>query len=256
MIGAIVGDIVGSRFEYSNFKQIDFELFTEENFFTDDSVLTIAIADAILHNIPFEKKLKEYCRRYPDAGYGGLFYRWVFRDLKKPYNSWGNGSAMRVSPIGWAHDNLETVIEMAKKSAEVTHNHPEGIKGAQATASAIYLSRIGKSKEEIKTFIEDRFKYNLNFSINDLRPIYHFDVSCQGSVPPAIRAFIESNSFEDSIRLVISLGGDSDTLGAINGAIAHAFYGIPKKIKEKALTYLDDELIFVIKEFCAKYNCY
>jgi len=255
MIGAIIGDIIGSRFEHRRIKTMDFNLFTKQNRFTDDSVLTIAIADAILTNTSFSKKLKEYYKLYPNAGYGLFFHIWAKSDLDKGYNSWGNGSAMRVSPIAWAFDTLDEVLKKAKESAEITHNHPEGIKGAQATASAIYLARIGTPKEKIKEFIEERFNYNLNFTIEELRPKYNFDISCNGSVPPAIKAFLESKDFENSIRLVISLGGDSDTLGAINGAIAHAFYGIPNEIKQIGYSYLDEHLRRITKEFCDKFNC-
>jgi len=219
-------------------------------------VHTIALADSILNNINYIDKLKEYTRAYPNAGYGKAFQGWAFSEARDPYNSWGNGAAMRVSPVGFAYSNLDEVLEKAKESAEVTHNHPEGIKGAQSTASSIFLAKNGKTKDEIKLFIETQFGYNLNFTLDEIRPNYRFDVSCQGSVPQAIKAFLESESYEQSIRLAISIGGDSDTIACINGGIAQAFYGgVPEKIKRKIPKFLDDNLNEVVIKFCTKYKC-
>jgi ADP-ribosylglycohydrolase len=258
MLGAIAGDIIGSVFESSYEKpEYNFPLFTDDSHFTDDTVLTVALADSIMNNIDYEIKLKQYYHSYPYCPYGGNFHRWGRGLIKGPYNSWGNGSAMRVSPVGWAYNDLETVLIKAKESAEVTHNHPEGIKGAQATALAIYLSRIGKDKKEIKEEIENRFGYHLDFDLEDLRKNYSFDVSCQGTVPQAIFTFLVSDSFEDSIRKAIFIGGDSDTLACINGAIAEAYYkDIPEKIKEDVVKRLDQKLIEVLTKFKNSYLKY
>jgi len=245
MIGAIIGDIVGSIYEWNNIKTKDFPLFSPGCFFTDDTVMTLAIAEGLINGgsaEDFIAAIKKYGRLYPDSGYGGRFGSWLFSDDINPYNSWGNGSAMRVSPVAWAFDILSEVEKYAEISAAVTHNHPEGIKGAQATAAAIFLARKGKTKEEIKAYIENKYGYNLNRSIDEIRPNYRFNESCQETVPEAIIAFLESVDFEDAIRNAISLGGDSDTLAAITGSIAEAAYGIPKEIKEKALSILDQGL--------------
>jgi len=256
MLGAIAGDIIGSIYEgrKSNIKSKDFPLFKERNSFTDDTVLTVAVADTILNNGDYCQNLKQYSFRYPYAGYGGNFKKWLWSDSNEPYNSWGNGSAMRVSPVGFAFNDLETVLTEAKKSAEVTHNHPEGIKGAQATAAAIFLARTGKSKEEIKSYIEEKFGYNLQRTIDEIRPNYRFDVSCQGSVPESIIAFLDSTDFEDAIRNAISIGGDSDTIACICGGIAQAFYGLPEPIAERALLYLSGSLREVVLEFNSRFN--
>ncbi|MEM6725800.1 MAG: ADP-ribosylglycohydrolase family protein, partial [Bacteroidota bacterium] len=209
MLGAIAGDIIGSRFERNNLKSKEFELFDSASRFTDDTVLTVAIADALLTKTPYATTVRNYARNYPFAGYGGTFKQWMFGLISGPYNSWGNGSAMRVSPIGFAFNTVEQVLEEAKRSAEITHNHPEGIKGAQAVALSILLARQGTSKEAIKSEIESRFQYDLSRSLDAIRPVYQFDVSCQGSVPEAIIAFLESTDFEDAIRNAISIGGDS-----------------------------------------------
>ena len=231
MVGAIAGDIIGSVFEGNPIKTTSFPLFSRWSRFTDDTVLTIAIADAILNKKKYVSTLKRYGLKYPNAGYGMSFYSWVQSTEIKPYNSWGNGSAMRVSPVGFAFDCLEDVLREAKKTAQVTHNHPEGIKGAEATALAIFLARQGADKEEIRKQIMHSFNYNLDRSLDEIRPHYFFDVSCQGSVPESIIAFLESTDFEDAIRLAISLGGDSDTMGCIAGGIAQAYYRkIPLKI--------------------------
>lgn len=251
MIGAIAGDIIGSRYERHPIKTTEFPLFDPACRFTDDTVLTVALADSILSGEGYIVKLKEYFQRYPNAGYGQRFVDWVtLVTITKPYNSWGNGSAMRVSPVGYAYDDLDEVLAKAKQSAEVTHNHPEGIKGAQAVATAIYLTRTDHSKADIKDYIEKTFGYDLNKRLDEIRPRYRFDVTCQGTVPPALIAFLESTDFEDAIRKGISLGGDSDTIACIVGGVAQAFYrGVPKPIAEQSLTYLDDHLRQVTIDF-------
>lgn len=254
MLGAIAGDIIGSIYEWNNIKTTEFPLFGEGCRFTDDSVLTVAVADCLLHGAVYADKFKEYYAYYPNAGYGGMFHRWAGSDDMGPYMSWGNGSAMRVSPVGYAFDTLDEVLAEAKRSAAVTHDHPEGIKGAQATASAILLSRSGKTREEIKEYVESEFGYNLGEPLDQIRSYYRFDVSCQGSVPQAITAFLESDGFEDAIRLAISIGGDSDTIACITGGIAQAFYGgVPEDIAEKTLGLLDGRLRPVVVEFMERY---
>ncbi|MEX2680249.1 MAG: ADP-ribosylglycohydrolase family protein [Candidatus Sigynarchaeota archaeon] len=257
MIGAIAGDIAGSTWEYTPVKSIDgFALFSPRSFFTDDTVLTVALADSILTGEPYVNKMKEYFRRYPDAGYGGTFAHWAASKDDAPYNSWGNGSAMRVSPVGFAYDTLEEVLDQAKQSAAVTHNHPEGIKGAQATAACIFLARRGKSKKQIQEYVETTFGYDLHRSLDVIRPTYRYDISCQGSVPESITCVLESNDFEHAIRLAISLGGDADTMACIAGGIAQAVYGgVPEKIKEEALRRLDDPLRNVVERFSQKFKC-
>ncbi len=259
MLGAIIGDIVGSIYEFDNIKTKNFNLFTNEMFFTDDTVMTIAIADAIINGAKPENfilSMKKWGGDYIDKSYGHSFRNWLTSENSKPYNSWGNGSAMRVSPCGWVaklsepfEEGLKLTEDLAKKSAEVTHNHPEGIKGAQATAAAIFFMRHGKSKNAIeeyknklKDYIQNKYKYDLNFTLNEIRPSYDFNESCQKTVPQAIVSFLESENFEDAIRNAISIGGDSDTLAAITGGIAEASYGIPEDIKEKAISYLDNEV--------------
>ncbi len=250
MIGAIAGDIIGSVYEWKNVKTTDFELFDPRCRFTDDTVLTVAVADCILSGREYSEAFREYGRRYPDAGYGGLFREWLFSRDQRPYNSFGNGSAMRVSPVGFAFSPLEAVLDEAKKSAVVTHNHPEGIKGALAAASAVFLSRDGKSKEEIQAFVEDRFGYDLHRRLDEIRPGYRFDVTCQGSVPEAIIAFLESLDYEDAVRKAVSLGGDSDTIACITGGIAQAYYkSIPRFIVEKVRSSLPAEFLKVVDDF-------
>jgi ADP-ribosylglycohydrolase len=258
MIGAIAGDIIGSVYEFTNFKpEIDFPLFTDTSEFTDDTVLTAALADSILTRTGYKFRIKEYARLYSDCSYGSSFVRWAFSSNNQPYNSWGNGSAMRVSPVAWAYNDTETVLIKAKQSAEITHNHPEGIKGAQATALAIFLSRKGEAKQEIKNEIEKRFGYNLNLDLEDLRKNYTFNESCQGTVPQAIYTFLISEDFEDSIRKAIYIGGDSDTLACINGSIAEAFYkGVPEEIKIMIFKKLDNFLTRVVEEFSDKFIKY
>jgi len=255
MIGAIAGDIIGSVYEANPIKSTSFPLFSPNSRFTDDTVLTIAVAFSILNDFDYASSIKNFGLKYPYAGYGGSFYRWLHSAESKPYNSWGNGSAMRVSPVGFAFNSIEDVLTEAKKSAEVTHNHPEGIKGAQATALAIFLAREGKSKAEICREISERFTYDLNRTIDEIRPDYHFDVSCQGSVPEAIIAFLESRDYEDAVRKGISLGGDSDTIACIAGGIAQAFYKeIPSEIISKARKMLPEEILTIIDEFTLIYK--
>lgn len=256
MLGAIIGDIVGSRFEFRNFKSMQFELFHPECEYTDDSVCTIATANWLMNDDECQPEryvafLQEMCRKFPHpmGGYGGSFSRWVISESPKPYGSYGNGSAMRVAPVGWFFDTIEETLEVAKRSALITHDHPEGIKGAQAVAVAIYLARKGSTKEEIKQEIQNRFRYDLNQTCNQIRPSYEFNETCQGTVPQAITAFLESTGFEDAIRLAISLGGDSDTLTCITGSVAEAFYGIPDELVQKGLSYLPDEHLAVYTLF-------
>jgi ADP-ribosylglycohydrolase len=252
MLGAIIGDIIGSAYEWSSIKTKDFELFDERCKFTDDTVMTVAIAEGLMNggtSADYVKAMQKFGRMYPDAGYGFLFATWLCTEYSNPYGSWGNGSAMRVSAIGWGFDSLEETEDAAEISAAVTHNHIEGIKGAQATAAAVFLARSGKTKEEIKTYIENRFEYNLARTLDEIRPSYEFDVSCMGSVPEAIIAFLESTDFEDAIRNAVSLGGDSDTQAAITGGIAEAAYGIPIAIKNQALARLNAPLLDVCERF-------
>ena len=255
MIGAIAGDIIGSAYELHYTKSTDFPLFSPQSTPTDDTILTIAVADCILNGKDYAPTIKEYGRSYPYAGYGGMFLQWLASDNYDPYNSYGNGSAMRVSPVGFAYDTLDEVLEQAEKSAAVTHNHPEGIKGAQAVASAIFLARKGKDKSDIREYIEEMFNYDLHQRLDDIRPHYQFDETCQGSVPQSIIAFLESNDYEDAVRKAISLGGDSDTLACMTGGIAQAYYKqIPDYIAEKARGLLDEELLAVVDEFNERYG--
>jgi ADP-ribosylglycohydrolase len=256
MLGAIAGDIIGSIYEGRPIKTTEFPLFHRHSHPTDDTVLTIALADSILSGKDYLDNLKEYFSRYPEAGYGGSFARWAMSVKRAPYNSWGNGAAMRVSPVGFAYPTLDEVLDRAKASAEVTHNHPEGIKGAQATAAAIFLARSGAGKAGIQGYVEQTFGYNLSEPLNDLRRHYSFDVSCQGTVPPALVAFLDSRDYEDAVRKAVSLGGDSDTLACITGGIAQAFYGgVPTRIKKKVYELLDQDLRGVVQEFCDCYQC-
>jgi len=255
VLGAIAGDIIGSVYEWNNVKTTEFPLFSPSSTFTDDTVLTVAVAEVLLKNGDYREAFKRYFRRYPDAGYGSMFYLWASSGDDKPYNSFGNGSAMRVSPVGWAFDNLEDVLNEAMRSAVVTHNHPEGVKGAQATAGAIFLARNGSGKNEIKRFVEDTFGYHLDEPISRIREHYSFDVTCQGSVPQAIRAFYESVDFEDAIRKAISIGGDSDTIACVTGGIAHAYFGpLPEEIKDECLLRLDPVLREVTYQFMERFS--
>ena len=250
LCGAMAGDIIGSFYEFNATKKYDFYLFTPFSKFTDDTVMTVANADWLITGDSLLGVMQDYGNRYPHAGYGGMFRTWLREDEPKPYNSFGNGSAMRVSPVGWAFDTLEKTLEAAKESAKITHNHPEGIKGAQATAVCIFMARTGKSKQEIKEYIENTFGYNLNRTCDEIRPDYHFDVTCQGSVPESIIAFLESTDFESAVRLAVSLGGDADTMGAITGGIAEAYYGgVPEYIRKEVLKRLPNEFIEVMQKF-------
>lgn len=254
MIGAICGDIVGSIYEFDNIKTTDFEFFSKDSFFTDDSVMTVAAMDALMNGIGYAEAYKKWFRKYPDESYGGRFLGWCMSYDDKPYNSFGNGSAMRVSPIGLWYNTLDEVLEGAKRSAEVTHNHLEGIKGAQAVAAAIYLARIGSEKQEIKKYMEEKFNYKLDESVDSIRKWYRFDESCQGTVPQAIICFLESDSFEDAIRKAISIGGDSDTVACITGGIAEGYYGVPDDIREKTLSKLPEDIRSLVDLFYKKYN--
>lgn len=268
MLGAIIGDIVGSRFEFNNHRSKEFDLFTEDCIATDDSIMTLAVAKAIMEAMKEKelsnsldspefrtllsdltvKNMQEIGQQYPDCGFGGRFNRWVFSDTPEPYNSYGNGAAMRVSPAGFIANSEEEAETLAEIVTAVTHNHPEGIKGAVATAVAIYLALKSATKTEIKERVEREY-YSLDYRIDDIRPTYRFNETCQETVPQAIQCFLESTSFEDAIRTAISLGGDSDTIGAITGAIAEAYYGVPKDMEEQALAYLDEDLKSIYDEW-------
>lgn len=250
MIGAICGDFIGSVYEFNNIKSKEFPLFDPTCRFTDDTVLTIATMDALINKRDFAKTYKYWYRKYPEAGYGGSFAKWALGEGEEPYNSWGNGSAMRVSPVGVYYNKLADVLAWAKLSAEVTHNHPEGIKGAQATAACVFLAIQGETKVGIKKYIEDVFIYDLEIDVNKIRPNYRFDVSCQGSVPQAIACFLQSDSYEDGIRNAISIGGDSDTIACITGGIAEAFYGeVPMEIKRTVYKFLPVEFQLILDRF-------
>ena len=254
MWGSIIGDIVGSIFEFAPYKRTDFPLFHVMSTYTDDTVLTVAIAHALLDDLDLVQTLKAYTRQDKGRGFGGAFLDWASGDDNTPYNSFGNGSAMRVSPVGFAGNSVDQVLEKAKWSAEVTHSHPEGIKGAQSVALAIYLARIGRDKSEIKEEISERFGYDLDRTLKDIRPFYRFDVTCQGSVPEAIIAFLESENYEDTIRKAISLGGDADTQACIAGGIAEAFYKkIPDTMITEARKRLPDHFLEVADRFHRKY---
>lgn len=250
MIGAIAGDIIGSVYEFAPIKTPDFPLFSPNSDFTDDSVLTVAIADVLLNGGDLVDTLKEYTKKYPGRGYGGSYHHWAHSDERNPYHSWGNGSAMRTSPIGFFFNERNEVLDAARKYAAVTHDHPHGINGAQAVALSIFLARNGANKAEIRQEITSLFNYDLSMSITVIRPSYCFDVSCQGSVPQSIVTFLESTDFEDAIRLAVSLGGDTDTMACISGGIAEAFYqDIPKFIIEESRKRLPAELLSVVDSF-------
>jgi len=254
MIGAIAGDMIGSPYESYPIKHTNFDLVVSA--FTDDTVLTIAIAYAIINEADIASSLKKFAEKYHNLPYGSGFRRWIWSWDNKPYNSFGNGSAMRVSPVGFAYDSVEDVLHQAERTAGVTHNHPEGIKGARATALAIYLARMGESKDTIRNEITERFSYNLNRTVDEIRPNYSFDVTCQGSVPESIVAFIDSDSWEDAVKKSISLGGDADTMACITGGIAQAFYKeIPENIVEDVRNRLPPDLREVLNEFNMKYQC-
>lgn len=257
LMGAICGDIIGSPYEYrgARTKNYDFNPFPPRACFTDDTVMSIAIADWIMHGGDLSKMMQKWGKKYPYAGFGGMFIQWLEEENPKPYNSFGNGAAMRVSPVGCAFDALEETLQKAKESAEVTHNHPEGIKGAQAIAAAIFMSRTGMPMEEIKDYISKTFKYDLNRTCDQIRPGYNFDITCQGSVPESIICFLESKDYEDCVRLAVSMGGDADTMGAIAGSIAAAYYGeIPEPIVKNCWAKLPEDIKEIIEKF-RKFNC-
>ena len=255
MFGAVVGDIAGSYYEIHNIKSEDCVIFHGKSRLTDDSILTLATAHTFLTRETYCKAYQRWGKQYPDAGYGANFQHWLQRQNPKPYNSFGNGSAMRVSPVGWVANTLEEALHEATKSAQVTHNHPSGIKGAQAVAACVFLARLGKSKSEIKEFIERQFEYNLRRKLDGIRPTYKFDVSCDGSVPEAIIAFLESNDFEDSIRKAISLGGDSDTIACIAGSISHAYYKeIPDWMVKNCRHMMNEDQLDVMDEFWERWR--
>jgi ADP-ribosylglycohydrolase len=247
MLGAVAGDIFGAPFERHALKKEDFDLFADHHFFTDDTVLTVATADALMGDGDYAGAYRSWGRRYPNRGYGPLFHKWLGRPGSGPYGSFGNGSAMRVSPIGWAFDTLEEVLAEAGRSAAVTHNHPEGIKGAQATAAAVHLARIGATKDEIRAEISGRFGYDLGRFAAEIRPDYRFDATCRGSVPEALIAFLDADDFEHALRLAISLGGDADTQAAVTGGVADAFFdGVPGRIEAEVRAVLDTSLLEVV----------
>ena len=262
MFGAILGDMIGSPYEFDMGDKVkDFPLFSPRSSFTDDTVMTIAVAEAFM-DAPTDREqirdrlirtLHKYGKAFPDAGYGSRFGMWLFLQDSAPYGSCGNGSAMRVSPVAWIYQDLPAVLEAAKRSAEVTHNHPEGIKGAQATAAAIFLARTGSTKAEIRTFVDETFGYDLRRTCYEIRPGYHHVESCQETLPEAITAFLEGESFEDVIRTAVSLGGDCDTLTAIAGSIAEGFYGVPEALKQECLRRLPPPLRSVAEQFRQKY---
>lgn len=257
IIGAIAGDIIGSIYEFNSIKTKDFNLFSKRSGFTDDTVMTLAIANWLCVNKDSKhvliNNLKYFGNKYPNAGYGGMFRNWLLQDSPEPYGSWANGSAMRVSPCAWVGESMEEVQDLAYKSAEVTHNHPEGIKGALATADAIYLARIGAKKQEIKDHVEVRYQYDLDIKLDELRPYYSFDVSCAGSVPESIICFLEAENFEDTIRNAVSLGGDADTQAAIAGSIASAYWEVPNRIAFKSIHRMSYDLLRVFIDFDEKF---
>ena len=253
MYGAILGDIVGSpyEFDYNNYKGKDFPLFSQRSEFTDDTVMTLAVTRALLDTrgqdditiqAALVREMQRLGRAYPDKGYGARFNQWLYEDDPQPYRSYGNGSAMRVSPAAWLAESIQEALHLAQLTAEVTHDHPEGIKGAQAVAAAIFLARTGHSKVEIKVYVECKFGYDLSRTCDEIRPTYHHVESCRETVPQAIAAFLESTDFEDALRTAVSLGGDSDTLAAITGSIAEAFYGVPENLKQECRKRLTPDL--------------
>ena len=260
MYGAILGDIIGSPYEFDRgSKSKDFPLFSKHSTFTDDTVMTLAVADALLDAQPdadlewirnrLIRGMQRFGEAYPHAGYGGMFRHWLRAKDPQPYGSYGNGSAMRVSSVGWLYNDLDTVRRMARLSAEVTHNHPEGIKGAEATASVIFLARTDSTKAEIKAYIEENFHYDLSRTCDEIRPDYHHVESCQETVPEAITAFLEGESFEDVIRTAVSLGGDCDTLTCIADSMAEGFYGVPEELKAECRKRLSEDLLEVLQRF-------
>jgi ADP-ribosylglycohydrolase len=254
MLGAIAGDVIGSVFEWNNVKTKNFPLFSTDTCFTDDTVLTVALAEAILEGTDYDRVMRAYYYRYPEAGYGGSFHGWALSDDPSPYSSWGNGAAMRISPAAYAYDTLDEVLLWSEHFTALTHNHPEGIKGGQATAAAIFIARKGGSKADIRHFIENRFGYNLSRTVDCIRSTYDFDESCQGTVPEALTCLLEALDFEDAIRNAISIGGDSDTLACITGSVAEPLFGgVPEPISTVVLGKLDPHLRGVTTDFIAKY---
>jgi ADP-ribosylglycohydrolase len=255
MIGALCGDIIGLVHEGAGTKTKGFPLFVPESRFTDDTMLTVAVAARLLHGGTYVDLFHDYFHAYPLVGYGGTFAEWARLRKRAPYQSWGNGAAMRVSPIGIAANSLDEVLAEARRSAVVTHDHPEGLRGAQATAAAVFLARTGAGKNDIRAELERTFGYRLRDRLDDIRDGYRFDVSCQGSVPPSIIAFLESDSYEDAVRNAVSLGGDADTMAAIAGGIAVAFYGdVPERIRGPALDRLDRPLRTIVEEFTERFG--
>lgn len=249
MLGAVAGDIIGSVYEHSNIKSKQFDLFDPGCRFTDDTVCTMAVAACLLEGGDFSDFLGDFACRYKSRGFGGMFIRWAHEWERKPYNSWGNGAAMRVSPVAYWAQNENQVLELAKNTAEVTHNHQEGIKGAQATALAIWLSRNGAIAVEIRSEIEERFGYDLSITVEDIRPNYRFDVSAAGSIPQAITCALEATDYEDAIRNAVSIGGDSDTIACVAGSIAEAMHGLPDDIADIARGYLNNEFLEILDQF-------
>ena len=258
MIGAIIGDVVGSPYEFGGIKHKNFTLLVAGCMPTDDSMMTIAVGLQCAEGVTDDEEqfkndlvsqMQRIGRQYPNAGYGEMFYHWLYSDTAGPYGSYGNGSAMRVSPVAWVAKSLAEAEKLAKWTAEVTHDHPEGIRGAQAVAAAIYLARTGEDKASIRRYIEENY-YSLQFTTDEIRPTYHFDVTCEGSVPQAIVAFLDSENFEDAVRNAVSLGGDGDTQACIAGAIAEAYYGTPDELWERTLPYIDDTLREYIDAYC------
>ena len=260
MYGAILGDIIGSPYEFDRGEKTkDFPLFPPHARFTDDTVMTVAVAEALIaagtgaseENVKTDvvRLMQHWGRRYPRVGYGGLFRQWLVMEHPQPYGSFGNGSAMRVSSVGWLYDSLARTREVARWTAEVTHNHPEGIKGAEAVTSAIHLGRMGHSKEEIKDYITQEFGYDLTRTLDEIRPTYSMDATCPGSVPEAIIAFLESTDLIDTIRNAVSLGGDTDTVACIAGSIAEAFYGCSDALREVCESHLPNRMIAILRHF-------
>ncbi|MBX9623935.1 MAG: ADP-ribosylglycohydrolase family protein [Gemmataceae bacterium] len=255
MLGAVVGDVIGSVHERAGTKTRDFPLFVRESRFTDDTVLSVAVADCLLSGRDYADAFHDYYAVYPGAGYGKAFVEWASQRRREPYGSWGNGSAMRVAPVAWAFGTLAEVVREAGRTAAVTHDHPEGVRGAEAVAAAVFLARTGHPKDGIRGHVETAFGYDLSARLDDLRPAYRFDVSCQGSVPQSLIAFLESDGYEDAVRNAVSLGGDADTMACIAGAVAEAFYGgVSAAVAEPALARLDDRLRGVVEAFTARFG--
>lgn len=254
MRGAIIGDIIGSPYERNWIKTTDFPLFSRQSEYTDDTVLTVAVADVLVHDGFYRRELQHYAQRYPEAGYGRNFKYWAIMASTEPLDSYGNGSAMRVSPVGWAFNTLEEVLQGAKRSALPSHGHAEGILGAQAIAAAVFLARQGESKQSLRSEISRLTGYDLTPTLAQIRPGYRFDVTCRGSVPQALIAFLESHDYESAVRNAVSLGGDSDTLAAMAGAVAEAFYGgVPEALWDQAKPLLPAEFLSVIDAFEDRY---